>query len=149
MTTCETCRKVEDALNMLKTNNPAGFNIYYFDHNKEHGTPKLLKIALHDKPDGKEVAKRSGVNWCDIPKTLVELAKELFPPKPEDRKWRSGDLVMLTARPYQKLLNDTPYELLHFLSWGAKWRLKGHGNHYHDKKDFRNISIEAEQAGGG
>jgi len=143
MINCVTCRKVEDALERIINWQHFGFvkwahNSSFIEIQKHPGAPNDVKSPF-------VVVNRA----CDLPVSILKLADKVDPPKPKERDWRSGDLVMLTATPYQQLQNDTPYELDAYMSFGATWRLKRHGNHFYSKRDFRNLTIEAEQAEGG
>lgn len=113
MTTCETCRKIEKALERIQftCENTHGGLIWDWDHAKgvARGYLRLL-WPRHEHPN---------IIWepvkceqsCDIPQALVELADMVDPPKPKEREWRVGDVVMLKPdeEGYVQVRPNTPY----------------------------------------
>jgi hypothetical protein len=107
--------------------------------------------AISQQVDAGEV----NMKLCDIPRALSLIAQMVRPPKPEERKWKAGDVVEATEGGFcEEGTIATIEQVLPKSSFKAtilKGRLRD-GQFPPGKMGFhqcgwRNLSIEAEKAG--
>ena len=139
MTTCETCRKVEDALNRILNNTSFTFikvTKNFVEANIIDGNSPYIGIGA----------------VCDLPIAILELADKVDPPKPKEREWKEGDLVEVG---YDMPQMPPPKTVLIVEKVGSREIFYTHlrstigwiANQQKEKN--RNLTIEAEQAEGG
>ncbi|KKN61946.1 hypothetical protein LCGC14_0517150 [marine sediment metagenome] len=136
--TCGAWDKIEGAFRSFK-NLGDGFVISYNDCDYDGMPPKRLALKLFKNFEHRS-HEIDHVNWCDLPAAIMELADKVDPPKPKERGWEIGDVVgrkdgSLDPKIVRWL---SPHEIGVF----------GFGAHIsHSKSEYRNLTIEAEQAG--
>jgi len=88
----------------------------------------------------KTLVELGGVNACDIPNRLLEISDKVKPPEPKERGWRIGDVVGRKDGSLDPKIVKwfSPHEVGVF-GFG--------GDISHSKSEYRNLTIEAEQAG--
>ena len=85
-------------------------------------------------------------NACDLPAAIMELRNKVDPPKPKEREWQIGDMVLCNVAGVDKKVAG-PWIVTH--SGDELFRHNGGlpGTSALRKDGWRNLTIEAELAG--
>ena len=134
--TCGFAEKVEAALNTILKRTGAGGICWSLDTDEGN----ILKPLIPSK----EYNTKCGAA-CDLPAAIFELRDKVKPPKPKEREWRVGDIVIL------RLSDDVVRGLAREIRSLSGRRHDGfyiHGNSAEmGMQGWRNLTLEAEQAG--
>ena len=145
---CGFAEKIGAALERIVSSTTySGHRIFWDFHQGKLGYPWM---NIKENKQGEMVV--DAANSCDLSAAIMELSLKVKPPKPREREWRVGDVVMLKDEQSHmtNLERGKPYLISSVDEERGVCVRVGDDHEYSiGKSHYRNRTIEAEQAGEG
>ena len=131
--TCGAWEKLEEAWKRIEAVVGSGKGLVWNAHSFD-GSAILKVLAVENRTVSCEA-------FCNIPVALFDLADLHDPPKPKEREWRVGDLVM-------RLGSIDPHFINYIHEDSLAFRHSGYREHTNtqDQRDYLNLTILARQS---